>query len=188
MITLSGFRKILTMATVVTLLAISYAQAESYEWLQSPEYETIFVYTDFKECDFLADRLNETVKRTFSRSNIETTISSSFVFNTTGESRNAVYELVDEALIGENKIILYIHGKCIRYTSGFVYQFDMNFGVSDTKHSQALLYAAPRHSVIGVDSLSGIDRAFRTLMRNVVADYLFANQAEDGTGQYMSER
>ena len=176
MITPSKFRIVLIMAAVITFNLTSYTQAEEYGWLKSPGYESIFVFTDFSDCDFIVDKLNETVKRTFSRSNIKATISNSLVFNTTGESQNSVYELVDEALTSNNKIILYIYGKCIRYSSGFIYQFDVNFGVNDTKHSQALLYSKPRHSVIGVDSVMGIDRTFRSLMKNVVDDYLSANQ------------
>ena len=186
MITHSKFRTILILAIVLTSHVTSYARAEEYEWLKSPGYETIFVFTDFNECDFIADKLNETVRRTFSRSNIETTISNSPVFKTTNKNQNDVYELVDEELTGNNKIILYIYGKCIRYSSGFIYQFDINFGVNDTKSSQTLLYAMPRHSVIGVDSLMGIDRTFRTLMKNAVDDYCSANQGELTGGQHQS--
>ena len=186
MITPSKFRTILLLTIILALQVTSYAQADEYEWLKSPAYETIFVFTDFKECEFMADKLNETVQRTFSRANIKTTVSNSLVFKTTNENRSSVYELVDEELTGNNKIILYIYGKCIRYASGFIYQFDINFGVNDTTYSQALLYAAPRHSVIGVDSLMGIDRTFRTLMKNAVDDYCSANQGASGGGQHQS--
>lgn len=182
MTTPSKNRIILILAVVVILHVTSYAQAEDYEWLKSSGYETIFVFTDFNGCDSIVDELNETVRRTFLRSNIKAIVSSSFVFKTTGGSKNSVYELVDEELISNNKIILHLYGKCVRYSSGYIYQFDVNFGVNDTKHSQALLYSTPRHSVIGVDSIMGIDRVFRTLMRNVVDDYWFANQAESGVG------
>lgn len=180
MVTLLKFKKIMILTPVVLLNLAFHAQSEAYEWLKSPGFESIFVYTDFKECDFIAEKLSETVKRTFSRSSIRATISNSLIFKTEADSNDSVYELVDEELTGNNKIILHIYGKCVKYSSGFVYQFDINFGVNDAKHSQALLYATPRHSVIGVDSITGIDSAFRTLMRNVVDDYWFANQEASG--------
>jgi len=95
---------------------------------------------------------------------------------TTGQSETAVYELIDEELISEDKIILNVYAKCIKYSSGFIYQFDIHFGMKDKKSSQALLYATPRHSVMGIDSMVGIEGTFKTLMQNVVNDYLSANQ------------
>jgi hypothetical protein len=187
MITPSKFR-IIILATLVTLTITSNVQAEEYEWLKSPGYESIFVFTEFNGCDFIADKLNETVKRTFSRSNIKATLSNSLVFQTTDNRKNSTYELVDDNLTGSNKIILHIYGKCIKYSSGFVYQFDINFGVNDTKYSQALLYSTPQHSVIGVDSIMGIERNFRMLMRNVVDDYCSANQDDSESGRYVSEQ
>jgi hypothetical protein len=179
------FKKILLFTAVVTLHATSYVHAENYEWLKSPEYQSIFVLTDFKECAFMTDKLNETVKRTFSRSNIEATISSSLVFKTKEKDDNSIYELLDDELlddelIGENKIILHIYGKCIKYSSGFVYQFDIHFGKNNKRYSQAFLYSKPRHSVIGVESIMSIDRIFRKLMENVVNDYWSANQQQNG--------
>jgi len=173
--TSSKFKKIIILAAVFALQAASYAQAETYEWLKSPGYESIFVFTDFNGCDFIADKLNETVKRTFSRSNIEATISNSLAFKTTYKSEDSVYELLDEELIADNKIILHVYGKCMKYSSGFIYQFDLHFGVINKKYSQALLYSTPRHSVMGVDTVMGIERAFRQLMQNAVNDYLDSN-------------
>lgn len=176
MIAPSVFKKILTITAVVTLYAVSYAQAENYEWLKSPNYETIFVYMDLNGCDFIADKLNETVKRTFSSSNITATISNSMAFQTTGKDETAAYELLDENLISEDKIILHVYGKCMKYGSGFLYQFDLHFGVNKKKYSQALLYSTPRHSAMGVDTVMSIERTFRALMENVVNDYLSSNQ------------
>lgn len=172
----SRFKIILILTAVFILNATSYAQAETYEWLKSPDYESIFVYTDYNGCDFIADKLKETVKRTFSRSNIEATISNSLAFKTTDKSEDLVYELIDEELIGGNKIILNVYGKCIKYKSGFIYQFDLHFGVNNKKYSQALLYSTPRHSVMGIDTVMGIESAFRQLMQNAVNDYLVSNQ------------
>lgn len=182
MMTHFRFRTVFIPAIVVVLQLAYCAQAQEYEWLKSPEYESIFVFTELKECDCITDELKETVVRTFSRSNIKATVSNSFIFKAAKDSDDSAFELVDEELIGNSKIILHIYGKCVRYGSGFIYQFDINFGVNDTKHSQALLYATPRHSVIGVDSLTGIDRVFRMLMRNAVDDYRSANQQESAAG------
>lgn len=172
----SKFKIILILSAVVTLHLTSYAQAEDYEWLKSPNHESVFVFADFNGCDFIADKLNETVARTFSRSNIKATISNSMAFKATGESENPVYELLDEELFGSNKIIIHVYGKCIKYASGFIYQFDIHFGVKNEKYSQALLYSTPRHSVVGVDTVMSIERSFRNLMQNVVDDYCSANQ------------
>lgn len=176
MTTPSRIKIIFILTAVFAMLATSAAQAETYEWLKSPEHEAIFVYTDYNGCDFIADKLNETVKRTFSRSNIKATISSSLAFQTTGQSETPVYELIDEKLTGNNKIILHVYAKCIKYSSGFIYQFDLHFGVNNKKYSQALLYSTPRHSVVGVDSIMGINNTFRKLMQNVLDDYLSSNQ------------
>ncbi len=176
MTTPSGFKSILMLTAVFTLLSISYAQAEDYKWLKSPKYESIFVFADFRDCDFIADKLNEAVKRTFSRSNIITTISNSLVFQAIDKSENPVNELLDDELISNNKIILHIYGKCIEYRSVYIYQFDIHFGVIDKRYSQALLYSTPRHSVMGVDTIRDIDRTFRKLMQNAVDDYLAVNK------------
>ena len=176
MINSSRLKIILILTAVFVLQIASSAQAEDYTWLKSDKYRSIFVFTEFNGCDFIADKLNETVKRSFSRSSIKTTISSSMTFNITDKSKDSTFELVDDELVGKGKIILHIYGKCIRYTSGYIYQFDAHFGIKDQKSSQALLYATPHHSVVGIDSQMGIDRAFRALMRNVVDDYSAANQ------------
>lgn len=176
MIKSCGCKIVILLVSMRVLCMASYAQAEKYEWLKSPDYESILVVADFSGFESIADKLNETVKKSFSRQNIKATISSSLTFIVTGESKDSVYELVDEALIGKNKIILNIYGKCIKYTSGHMYQFDVHFGVNNAKYSQALLYSTPRHSVIGVDSIMGIDSIFRKLMKNVVNDYWTANQ------------
>ena len=178
MINSSRFKITLMLAAVFILCATSFAQAEEYEWLKSQDYKQIFVYTNYSGCDFIVDKLNETVKRTFSRYNIKATISNSMTFKTTEESKDSTYELLDDNLISNNKIILSIYGKCIRYTSGFIYQFDIHFGINNKKYSQALLYSIPQHSVIGVDSATGIDRTFRELMKNAVDDYVSANQQQ----------
>lgn len=181
MITPFRLKKILLFTAIVALYAASYAQAENYEWLKSPEYESIFVLTDFEDCDFMSDKLNETVKRTFLSSKIKATISNSLVFHTTDESGNPVFEFLGDGsssdkLIRNNKIILHIYGKCIKYNSGFIYQFNIHFGVNNKKYSQALLYSTPQHSVVGIDSIMSIERTFRELMKQVVDDYCSANQ------------
>ena len=176
MIAPSKFKIILLLTTFFTLQAVSYAQAQDYEWLKSPEYRSIFVYMDLNGYEFIADKLNETVKKTFSSSSINVTISNSMAFQTTGKKGNPVYELLDEELFSDNKIILHVYGKCIKYGSGFIYQFDIHFGVKDPKYSQALLYATPQHSVIGVDTAMSIESAFSGLIQKVVDEYLSANQ------------
>ena len=176
MITHSRFKIILILTAGFILHVTSYAHAENYEWLKTHNYESIFVYTDFSGCDFIADKLNERVKRTFLRSNIKATISNSMTFKATDKSENSTYELLDDDLVSNDKIILCIYGRCIKYTKGFIYQFDIHFGIDNKKYSQALLYSTPRHNVIGVDSIMGIENAFRELMENVVDDYCSSNQ------------
>ncbi len=176
MINSSKFKIVLILTAVFVLQLACYVHAEDYKWLKTHNSKSLFVFADFNGCDFIEDKLNETIKRSFSRYDIKTNISSSMTFNITDKSKDATFELVDDELVGNNKIILHITGKCIRYTSGYIFQFDAHFGIKNQKYSQALLYATPQHSVVGIDSTMGIERTFRTLMKEVVDDYLSANQ------------
>ena len=63
MFTRSRFIILMILTAVFTFHATSYAQVEEYEWLKSPDHESIFVFTDFNGCDFISDKLNETVER-----------------------------------------------------------------------------------------------------------------------------
>lgn len=171
--------KYLTIATLLLSLFVTvYAQAEEYKWLKTSKYEKLFVYTDLNNCDFIAAKINETIKRTLLRHNIKATISESLVFQTTGKPENSTRELIDEELTADNKIILHVYGKCIEYKSAYIYQFDIRFAVINKRYSQALLYSAPQHNVMGLDTIQGIDRAFRKLMEDAAADYLNANKAK----------
>ena len=123
-------------------------------------------------------KLNETIRRTLSLSNIKPTISDSLVFQMTDKKGKSTKELIDNELIDAHKIILYIYGKCIEYHSAYIYQFDVHFAVIDKKYSQALLYSTPRHSVMGIDTIIGINRAFGRLMDDAVSDYLSANEVK----------
>ena len=176
MTTSSGLKTAALLVVFFAICAVSSSQAEEYPWLKSQDYKSILVNTDFNGCEFIEGKLNETVKRTFSRVDIEATISNSITFKATDKNEASPMELLDEELVGKEKIILHVYGRCIRYTSGFIYQFDARFGIKNQKYSQALLYATPHHSVVGVDSSMGIDRTFRALMKNVVDDYLSANR------------
>ena len=175
--TLSRFKSIIMLAVIFTFFIATNTQAEDYKWLKTSDYKKIFVYTDFDNCDFIAAKLNETIKRTLLRYNIKAIISDSLVFQTTEKRGKAAKELIDEELTNDNKIILHIYGKCIEYNSAHIYQFDIHFAILNKKYSQALLYSTPQHNVMGIDTVSGIDRAFRKLMTNAVEDYLAANKA-----------
>jgi hypothetical protein len=166
------------MAFLFTFLIATHTQAEDYKWLKTSNYKKIFVYTDFDNCDFMAGKLNETIKRTLLRDNIKATISDSLVFQTTEKRGKTVKELIDEEFTNDNKIILHIYGKCIEYNSAHIYQFDIHFASINKKYSQALLYSSPQHNVMGIDTVTGIDRAFRKLMTNAVDDYISANKAK----------
>ena len=172
------FRPIILIAVLFTFLTAVNTRAEVYKWLKTSRYEKIFVYTDFNNCDFLADKLNETIKRTLARYDIKATISDSLAFRTTVKGGKTEREVIDDELTADNKIILHIYGKCIGYKSAYIYQFDIHFAVLNRKYSQALLYSSPQHNLMGLDTNIGIDRAFRKLMEDAAADYISANKAK----------
>ncbi len=172
------FKSIILMAVLFTFFAAAHTQAEEYKWLKTSKFEKIFVYTDFNNCDFISDKLNETIKRTLLRYKIKATISDSLAFQTTEKRGKLIREEINPELTSGNKIILHIYGKCIEYNSAYVYQFDIRFGAINNKNSQAFLYSSPHHNVLGVDTFNGIDRAFRKLMEDAVKDYLSANKAK----------
>lgn len=152
--------------------------AAEYSWLKTKNYEKIFVYSDFSECNVIADRLNESVKRSLLNANIKPFISNSLVFQMTDQKGSSVKELLDNELITDNKIILHIYGKCIEYRSAYIYQFDIHFGKIENKISQALLYSSPHYSVMGMENKIGMERIFRTLLEDVVSAYLSANKTK----------
>ena len=178
MTTFSRFKSIIPMVVLFAFTVTLHAQAEEYKWLKTSKYEKLFVYTDLNNCDFIADKINETIKRTLLRDNINATISDSLVFQIIEKKGKSTRELVDNELTAENKIILYVYGKCIEYKSAYIYQFDIRFAVINSRNSQALLYSSPQHNVMGLDTNIGIDRAFRKLMEDAVADYIAANKAK----------
>lgn len=176
MTTLSRLKSIVLAVILFTFLVPAYTQAEEYKWLKTSKYKKIFVYTNFDNCDFIAGKLNETIKRTLLRYNIKSNISESLAFQTTEIKGKIIREELDPELTSHNKIILHIYGKCIEYKSAYIYQFDIHFALLNNKYSQALLYSSPQHNVMGVDTTAGIDRAFRKLMADAVADYISANK------------
>lgn len=171
-------KPIILAAVLFTVIAPGYTQADEYKWLKTNKYEKIFVYTDFSECDLVADKINESIKRILLHSGIRPTISSSLVFQTTDRKDQSAKELIDQELTADHKIILYVYGKCIEYNSVYIYQFDVRFAVINNKYSLALLYSSPQHSVMGADTIRGIDRTFRKLFEEAVEDYLTANKAK----------
>ena len=171
--------KSITLMTVLFIFFVAaYTQAEEYKWLKTSKYEKIFIFTDFNNCDSIANKLNETIKRTLARYNIKATISDSLAFQTTFRGGKTVREEIDAELTANNKIILHIYGKCIEYKSAYIYQFDIHFAVLNSKYSQALLYSSPRHNVMGLDTTIGIDKIFRKLMDSAIKDYISANKAK----------
>ncbi len=178
MTTLLRIKSVILFTALFTFFVASYAQAEEYKWLKTKGFEKIFVYTDFNNCDFISAKLNETIKRSFLRHDIKTTISDSLAFQTSEKGGKIMMEEIDKDLTSDNKIILHIYGKCIEYKSAYIYQFDIHFGVLNSRYSQALLYSSPQHTVMGLDTMVGIDRAFRKLLEDAVADYLSANKTK----------
>ena len=169
---------IILSAVLFTVIIPGNTKANEYKWLKTNKYEKLFVYTDFSECDAIADRLNESVKRILLHSDIKPTISNSLAFQTINIGGKSIREVLDDELTSDHKIIMYITGKCIEYNSVYIYQFDIHFGIIDKNISEALLYSSPQHSVMGADTTSGMDRKFRQLMEDAVADYLSANAAK----------
>ena len=172
---LSRFKFTIPIVVLFTFIIAVSVQAEEYKWLKTSDHEKIFVYTDLDNCDFIAGKINETIKRTFLRDNIKATISDSLVFQKNDTQKESTRELIDNKLTAKNKIILYVYGKCIEYKSGYIYQFNVNFAVINNKYSQALIYSSPHHNAMGLDTTIGIDRAFRKLMNDAVTEYVAAN-------------
>ena len=175
---ISIFKVIMVVAVLLSSLLPIQTLAADYSWLKTKKHEKLFVYTDFNECNDIADRLNEAVKRILSHSHIEPIISNSLVFQMTDIDGTSVNELLDDELINNNKIILHIYGKSIKYNSAYLYQFDIHFGIIDKKISQALLYSSPQYSVMGADNKIGMDMVFRKLFEDAVTDYLSANKTK----------
>ena len=174
MTTYSKFKSIFLLTALVTFIVPVHTQADEYKWLKTSKYEKIFVYTDLKECDFVANQLNE-IRGVLSHSKIKPTISDSLIFQSTDEEEKSLIEVMTHKLIDNQKIFLYIYGKCVEYGSVYIYQFEIHFAILDKKYSNALLYSLPQHSVIGADTIFGIKKTFRKLVENAVADYLSAN-------------
>ncbi len=173
--TFSRLLSIFTAAVFILLIIPAGTQAKEYKWLNTKDYKNVFVHTDFNQCDFIEKNLNETIKRTIMREGIDPTISESLVFKITRFGDEEKRELIDKELTSGNKIIFYVYAKCIEYGSVYIYQFDVDFAVMDSRHSQALIYSTPRHSVMGADSPRGMDKIFRKLMKEAVDDYVAAN-------------
>ena len=173
---LTMLKSIVLTVAFLGLIVPAYTQAEDYKWLKTSKYEKILVHTDLNNCDFIETELKETIKRTLLRHEIESTISDSLAFQTTEKRGKIIREELDPELTSDNKIILYIYGNCIEYKSAYIYQFSIRFGMVNKKYTQALLYSTPQHNVMGVDMFTGIDRKFRELMADAVADYITANK------------
>ena len=96
------FKSVILMAVLFTFFFAEHTQAEEYKWLKTPRYQKIFVYTDVENCDFMADKLNETIKRTLTRYKITATISDSLAFQTSVKGGNSVREVIDDDLTADN--------------------------------------------------------------------------------------
>lgn len=171
----SKFKSALLLVAITVLIAPVEIEADQYKWLKTREYGKIFIYTDFEDCDFIAKELFQTIRVVLLRSKIKPTISNSLVFQSTGEDKISIRELLNEDLIDKQKIFIHIYGKCIEYDSVYIYQFSIHFAKFDNKYSNALLYSSPEHNVMGADKFYGIKRAFKKIMEDAVTDYLSAN-------------
>ena len=125
--TYSRFNLILLLAALVIFILPAHTQADGYKWLKTSKYKNIFVYTDFNECDFFADQLIETIRKVLLGSKIKPTISDSLVFQSTDEGDKSFIELITHKLLDNQKVFLHIYGKCIKYRSAYIYQFDKLF-------------------------------------------------------------
>lgn len=174
----SGFKSIIFMSVILTSFFAVSLHAEEYKWLKTSKYENIFVYTDFKGCEIVAKHLNETIKIILLRSELKPVISDSLVFQSYNEGGKPVIEFMNNKLIENNKIFLYVYGKCIEYGSVYIYQFDVSFAIFDNRYSQAVIYSVPKHNVIGAESINGMKKIFRKLIEEAAADYVSANKAK----------
>jgi hypothetical protein len=155
----------------------SVSDAGEYKWLRTPNYQTVLVFADIKECGQLSGYMKDTIKVVLSRSDVKASISDSLVFQSE-EGGGLTMELMNSKLIEDNKILFYVSGRCLEYGSALIYQFDINFATYDNKSSQALIYSSPGHSVFGADSVNGIKKKFKKLIENAVADYVSSNKGQ----------
>jgi len=166
------------MIVFILIISSAYSKANEYKWLKTTDYKNLLVYSDFKDCGIVAKHLNETIRITLLRSELKPVISDSLVFQSNDEGGKSVLELMNNKLIENNKIILYVYGRCIEYGSAYIYQFDINFAIFDNKHSQAMLYATPKHSAMGAESINGMKKVFKKLIEEAAADYVSANKGK----------
>lgn len=171
----SKLKSTLLMATLILLIIPLKTDGKAYKWLKTQDYKKVFVFTDFEECDFMKKDLYQTIRVALLRSEIKPTISNSMVFQSADEDKKSIRELLNEDLIDDKKVFIHIYGKCIEYDSVYIYQFAIHFAKFDNKYSNALLFSAPEHNVMGADKYYGIKKTFKKLVEDAVVDYLNSN-------------
>ena len=171
----SRFKSALLAALIAAIILPAQLHAENYKWLKTRDYEKIFIFTDFEECDFMAKDLYRTLRVVLSRAKIKPTISNSLVFHSEEKNGRSIRELLDQELIDNRKIFIHIYGKCIEYDDVIIYQFSIHFARFDNKYSSPLLYSTPEHNVMGAENYYGIKNAFKKLIEDAVEDYVAAN-------------
>jgi hypothetical protein len=177
MSTFSGLKLVLLTVLLIFIVPLC-TYAEDYKWLKTAKYENVFVIADLKDCEIVAKQLNETIKVILTRSGLRPSISDNLFFQSNAEEGKSIIEFMNNKLIENNKIFFYVYGQCIEYKDAYVYQFDINFALFDNRTSQAILYSVPKHSVIGVDKINGMKKAFNKLIEGAVSDYLSANKTK----------
>jgi hypothetical protein len=175
--TYSLYISILIVFTFI-IFSASASHAGEYKWLKTPNYQTVLVFADVKECGQLSGYIKDTIKVVLSRSGIKASISDSLVFQSVEEGEGFTMELMNGKLIEDSKILFYVYGRCIEYGSALIYQFNINFATYDNRSSQALIYSSPGHSVVGADSVNGMKRKFKRLMEDAAADYISSNKGQ----------
>lgn len=135
----------------------------------------MFVYTDFEQCTIAENQLTETIKGVLLRSRIQPYISKIVMYQVIDDKGNPLNEYYTQELTNNEKVFLYIVGRCYQQDSGYLYRLDINFAIIEPEYLHVLLHESPHHGVMGINTIDVMNSTLRTLVEDAVADYLSAN-------------
>lgn len=109
-------------ATVVSPL---HTQANDYKWLESSDYNSIFVYENVESCNISEEQFTKSLKGAFLRSRIKAFISKDPpIVNAVRENGKHINFFTHE-LVKNKKVFLYVLTNCREYDSGYIYEITL---------------------------------------------------------------
>lgn len=169
----SKVKSIIVLTVFAIFIAPKYTQADEHKWLKSSNYDNIFVYANFSSCAIAENQLTKSLEGVFLSYRMQPYISKDPPVMSVVDDGKFLH-FIHHKLVENKKIFFQVCAQCEKYRSGYLYDFDTNFGIVD-EHGSILLYALPNHAVFGIGLLDNINTAFRTIVEDAVADYLSAN-------------